>query len=95
MQELLEKIENKRAKIGVIGLGYVGLPLAAEFAKSGFTVTGFDIDKEKVSKLNKGISYIPDVQTEDVKWLCEKNLLSATYDFSNLKDQDVIFICVP
>ena len=95
MQELSEKIENKRAKIGVIGLGYVGLPLAAEFAKSGFTVTGFDIDKEKVSKLNKGISYIPDVQTEDVKWLCEKNLLSATYDFSNLKDQDVIFICVP
>ena len=94
-KDLLEKIEKKGAKIGVIGLGYVGLPLAAEFAKIGFAVLGFDVDKEKVSKLNKGMSYIGDVQTADVKKLSKKNLLSATYNFSKLKDQDVIFICVP
>ncbi len=95
MQELLEKISKKEAKIGVIGLGYVGLPLAAEFAKTGFAVLGFDIDKDKVSKLNDGISYIPDVQTEDVHELSKKNLLSATNDFGKLKEEDVIFICVP
>ncbi|MDI6751326.1 MAG: nucleotide sugar dehydrogenase [bacterium] len=92
---LSEKIAKKGAKIGVIGLGYVGLPLAVEFAKSGFAVLGFDIDKEKVSKLNDGISYIPDIETADVQKLSKKNLLSATNDFSKLKEQDVIFICVP
>ncbi len=94
-KELSEKIAKKGAKIGVIGLGYVGLPLAVEFAKSGFACMGFDIDREKVSKLNDGISYIPDIETADVQKLSKKNLLSATNDFSNLKDQDVIFICVP
>ncbi|HPP65041.1 MAG TPA: NAD(P)-binding domain-containing protein, partial [Candidatus Paceibacterota bacterium] len=64
---LLEKIQNKSAKIGVIGLGYVGLPLAVEKAKAGYTVLGFDIQEEKVDKVNKGINYIGDVVTAELE----------------------------
>ena len=64
--ELKEKIRNRQARIGIIGLGYVGLPLAVEFAKAGFEVTGFDVDVAKVSSIKKGHSYIGDVSSEDV-----------------------------
>jgi len=93
--ELKNKIRGKGAKIGVIGLGYVGLPLAVEFSLKGFNVTGFELDREKIEKINKGISYIPDVKTSEVAYLVKEKRLSATGDFSALSFQDIIFICVP
>lgn len=95
MEELKRKIENKRAKIGVIGLGYVGLPLAVEFSLAGFNVIGFDVDYEKIEKINNGLSYIPDVETSEIASLVEKRKLVATDDFSHIASLDVIFICVP
>ncbi len=92
---LLDKIERREAVISVIGLGYVGLPLAVEFAKEGYCVIGIDVDAEKVRLLNAGISYIPDIPTEDVAGLVHKGLLKATTDYSVLKDVDAISICVP
>ncbi len=93
--ELKEKIRSRKAKIGVIGLGYVGLPLAVEFGLCGFAVSGFELDRDKTKKINKGISYIPDIKTNDVAFLVKDMRLSATCDFSHLSFQDVIFICVP
>ncbi|MEW6102407.1 MAG: nucleotide sugar dehydrogenase [bacterium] len=95
MEGLKNKIKKKKAKIGVIGLGYVGLPLAAEFAQSGFNVSGFELDRNKIEKINKGISYIPDIKTDDIASLVKEKRLSATADFSCLSMMDVIFICVP
>jgi UDP-N-acetyl-D-glucosamine dehydrogenase len=92
---LLEKIERREATLSVIGLGYVGLPLAVEFAKEGYRVIGIDLDKEKVRLLNSGVSYIPDIPTEEVKPLVEKGLLCATDDYSVIRDVDAISICVP
>jgi UDP-N-acetyl-D-glucosamine dehydrogenase len=92
---LEEKIKDKSIKLGVIGLGYVGLPLACEFAKEGVSVLGFDVDQEKIRLINDGKSYIIDVPEKEVEELVEKNLLSATSDFSRLKGADVISICVP
>jgi UDP-N-acetyl-D-glucosamine dehydrogenase len=92
---LLEKIERREATLSVIGLGYVGLPLAVEFAKEGYRVVGIDLDKEKVRLLNSGVSYIPDIPTEEVKPLVEKGLLCATDDYSAIRDVDAISICVP
>jgi UDP-N-acetyl-D-glucosamine dehydrogenase len=94
-QKLHTKIKDKSANVGVIGLGYVGLPMASGMAKAGFTVTGFDVSAEKVDQLNQGESYIPDVPSSDVAPLVAQNLLSATTDFSALRGIDVIFICVP
>ncbi len=93
--ELKAKIENKKANIGIIGQGYVGLPLAVEFAKAGFKVTGFDTDEKKVLSINKGISYILDVPSEDVKSLIAADKLKATTDTKLLNKMDVIIICVP
>ena len=93
--ELRDKIRNKQARIGIIGLGYVGLPLAVEFAKAGFEVTGFDVDVAKVSSINKGHSYIGDVSSEDVAAAVNARKLSATDDMSKLHDMDAIDICVP
>ena len=93
--ELRDRIRNKQARIGVIGLGYVGLPLAVEFAKAGFEVTGFDVDVAKVSSINKGHSYIGDVPSEDVAAVVKARKLSATDDMSKLHDMDAIDICVP
>jgi UDP-N-acetyl-D-glucosamine dehydrogenase len=90
-----EKIEGRTARIGVIGLGYVGLPLAVEFAKEGFDVTGFDVDAFKVTELNAGRSYILDVSTEDVAASVNAGRLRATADMSALHDMDAIDICVP
>jgi UDP-N-acetyl-D-glucosamine dehydrogenase len=93
--ELKAKIENKKANIGIIGQGYVGLPLGVEFAKAGFSVTGFDRDDKKVSNINKGISYILDVPTEDIESLVSSGKLKATSDTKLLNKMDVIVICVP
>lgn len=92
---LKEKIKNRTALIGVIGLGYVGLPLALEFAKAGFKVTGFDIDEEKTGKTNKGESYIKDIKSIELTTEVKKRNLIATTDFDKLRSMDAISICVP
>ena len=89
------KIENREAQIGVIGLGYVGLPLAMEFVRAGFQVTGIDVDQEKVKKLNRGENYIQDVEDVSVANAVATNQLSATSDFSVIQNLDAISICVP
>ncbi len=95
MSTLYEKITTKSAKVGVIGLGYVGLPLAVEKAKAGFRVLGFDIQREKVDKINRGENYIGDVVPEDLATLTKNGHLSATDDFSRIGECDVVAICVP
>jgi UDP-N-acetyl-D-glucosamine dehydrogenase len=94
-EQLTEKIRNKTARVGVVGLGYVGLPLAVEFGKAGFTVVGLDLSEGKVATLNKGESYIQDVATEEVRELVHAKRLSATTDFAAVRDLDTINICVP
>jgi len=93
--ELLRKIDSLEAKIGVIGLGYVGLPLVREFAKAGFRVTGFDIDAEKVAKLNRGESYIKHIPSSLVQSLRASGRFEATADYSHLAQIDCVIICVP
>ena len=92
---LLQKLEAREAKMAVLGLGYVGLPLAAVFADSGFQVTGIDPDKSKIDKLQAGESYIPDVPDEEVKTLVDKGMLLSTTDFGVLQEADAVSICVP
>ena len=92
---LLERIADKSARIGVIGLGYVGLPLAVEFARAGFAVVGYDVDARKVAALNAGTSYIPDVPTAHVAAVVAAGRFHATADPAALADVDVIDICVP
>lgn len=94
-EKLLKKIEEKNVVVGVVGLGYVGLPLAVEKAKAGFKTIGFDVQKEKVDLVNAGHNYIGDVVDSDLKKLVEAGILSATTDFSFIKDVDFIAICVP
>jgi UDP-N-acetyl-D-glucosamine dehydrogenase len=96
MQELLtEKIRTRSAKVGVIGLGYVGLPLAVEFANAGFSVTGIDVQDFKVAELNAGRSYIQDVPTDTVRQHVESGHLRATTDFSVVTELDTVNIAVP
>ncbi len=92
---LLKKIESREIIVGVIGLGYVGLPLAVEKAKAGFKTIGFDIQKEKVELVNKGENYIGDVIDDDLTELVRSGMLRATSDLSLLADVDFIAICVP
>ena len=92
---LRDRVQERSARIGVIGLGYVGLPLAVEFAKAGFEVTGFDVDESKVTAINAGCSYILDVKTKDVEECVGAGRLRATTDMSKLRDMDAIDICVP
>ena len=94
-QTLLEKINSKQIIVGVVGLGYVGLPLAVEKAKAGYKTIGFDVQPGKVAMVNQGINYIGDVVDSELKDLVEKGLLSATTDFSFVKDVDFIAIAVP
>lgn len=94
-QKLLEKIHNKEIVVGVVGLGYVGLPLAVEKAKAGFKTIGFDVQDEKVEMVNAGVNYIGDVVNEDLLEIVTKGMLSATNDFSFIKDVDFVAICVP
>tara|TARA_Y100000591_G_scaffold161212_1_gene138907 strand:+ start:127 stop:1437 length:1311 start_codon:yes stop_codon:yes gene_type:complete len=92
---LIDKINDKSAKVGVIGLGYVGLPLAVEFSHAGYETLGIDIDDKKVNAINNGKNYINDVNDEQLNDLVKKKLLSATSDFSRLAELDCISICVP
>lgn len=94
-EKLLDKIKNRNITVGVVGLGYVGLPLAVEKAKAGYKTIGFDVQSEKVEMVNKGENYIGDVVDTDLSQLVEKGLLSATSDFSFIKDVDFVAICVP
>ena len=94
-QELLKKIENREIVVGVVGLGYVGLPLAVEKAKAGFKTIGFDVQKSKVDAVNAGHNYIGDVVDSDLEKLVQEGKFSATTDFSFVKDVDFIAICVP
>src|SRR3954465_9951949 len=91
----VERIRSRQARIGVIGLGYVGLPLAVEFARAGFDVTGFDVDDCKVVELNAGRSYIGDVSTDDLSGHVKAKRLRGTTDMSKLAEMDIVDICVP
>ncbi|OHB99545.1 MAG: UDP-N-acetyl-D-glucosamine dehydrogenase [Planctomycetes bacterium RIFCSPLOWO2_12_FULL_39_13] len=95
MDKLLEKIKTKKAKIGVVGLGYVGLPLALEFVRSGYCVTGIDKSKERVESLKKGKSYVIDVGDEEIALSVKKGLFRVTDDASALSNLDAVSICVP
>jgi UDP-N-acetyl-D-glucosamine dehydrogenase len=92
---LLARIVARQTRVGIIGLGYVGLPLAVEFAKAGFDVVGFDIDASKVSQINAGRSYIPDVSASELSTVVAGGKLSATTDMTRLGEMDVVDICVP
>lgn len=94
-RRLLERLDTKRARIGVVGLGYVGLPLAVEFAKAGYHVVGFEIDAKRAASLNRGVSYIQDVPTSELRPLVKSGRLRATLDFRELSRVDVVDICVP
>lgn len=94
-EELLKKIQEKSIIVGVVGLGYVGLPLAVEKAKAGFRTIGFDVQSSKVDMVNSGHNYIGDVVDSDLDRLVNEKLLSATTDFSFIKDVDFVAICVP
>ena len=91
----LDRVKSRNARVGVIGLGYVGLPLAVEFAHQGFNVVGFDVDESKTGQINAGKSYIPDVSDEDLAACVTAGRLRATTDMSQLGTMDAIDICVP
>ena len=95
MMRLKDRIIKKKITVGIIGLGYVGLPLAVRFASAGFQVTGIDIDEGRVREVNQGKSYIPDVKKEEIKRLLSQGKLRATTDYRTLKDLEVLIICVP
>lgn len=92
---LLEKIKNRDIVVGVVGLGYVGLPLAVEKAKAGFKTIGFDVNHEKVAMVNKKVNYIGDVVDDDLALMVEQGMLSATEDFDRVAKADFVAICVP
>ena len=94
-EALIEKINTRTARVGVVGLGYVGLPLAVEFAKAGFCVTGIDLQQSRVDQINRGMSYIQDVPECDIRELRGKGRIQATADFSAVATLDTINICVP
>ena len=94
-EKLLKKIQQKEITVGVIGLGYVGLPLAVEKAKAGFCTIGFDVQTGKVDLVNQGKNYIGDVVDQDLAFLVNQGQLSATTDFAFIQDVDFIAICVP
>jgi UDP-N-acetyl-D-glucosamine dehydrogenase len=94
-QQLLDRLVKRTARVGIVGLGYVGLPLAVEFAEAGFTVIGVDIARDKVERLNRGESYILDIPTERLRPLVESGSFSATTDYAALTEADTVSICVP
>jgi len=94
-QELRRRIETRTARVGVVGLGYVGLPLAVELATAGFETVGLDLDPRKIAAINAGESYIPDVPTSDVHSLVASGKLRATTDYRTVADLDTVNICVP
>lgn len=94
-ERLMKKIDERSVKVAVVGLGYVGLPLAVEKAKAGFKTVGFDVQKEKVDLVNAGHNYIGDVVDKDLEQLVKSGMLSATTDFAFIQEADFIAICVP
>ncbi len=95
VKELIQKIDDKTVVVGILGLGYVGLPLAVTFAKNGINVLGFEKSEEKTNKVNAADNYISDVEDEDLKTVINNGTLSATTDFSRIKECDAAIICVP
>lgn len=99
MKEIIEIYQNlinsKQLTVGVIGLGYVGLPIAVEFAKKDYLTYGFDTDANKIKKLQSGINYIQDLEDDEVEQVVNNNKLIATYSFSDLQKCNAIFVCVP
>ncbi|MBU1921239.1 UDP-N-acetyl-D-glucosamine dehydrogenase, partial [bacterium] len=95
LNDLQKKAKNGTLKVGVVGLGYVGLPLAVQFGKKGIHVTGIDVSPEKVASINAGENYILDVNDDELKDLVRKGLLTATTDYSVIKELDAVSICVP
>lgn len=95
LKNLKQKIENKNAAIGIIGLGYVGFPLALTFARKGFDAVGIDIDKDRIKKIKKGISYITDISNTELKNILKKKKFKVTQDAKFIKELDVVIICVP
>jgi UDP-N-acetyl-D-glucosamine dehydrogenase len=93
--ELEDNVRNKTARLGIVGMGYVGLPLAVEFGKAGFNVTGLDLDRGRVKMLQSSKSYIPDVSSDELQSLVKAGKFRATTDLDVLKEQDTITICVP
>jgi UDP-N-acetyl-D-glucosamine dehydrogenase len=94
-KRLEEKIRNKSARLGIVGMGYVGLPLAVEFGKAGFSVTGLDVDPDRVKSLQAGKSYIPDVSSDELQNLVKAGLFRGTTDLQVLRELDTVTICVP
>src|ERR1700730_9214731 len=94
-QALEEKIVSRKARVGIVGLGYVGLPLAVEFAKAGFSVTGIDLSESKVAKVNAGESYIAEIDQGVFKSLVDSGRISASSDFGVISELDTVNICVP
>src|SRR5215216_4109238 len=94
-ETLIKSLKEKKARVGILGLGYVGLPLAVVFAEAGFHVTGVDPDSRKIDSLKKGISYIPDVKNEAVEKIVDSGFFTVTTDFSILQGMDAVSICVP
>src|SRR5258705_7684792 len=95
MRELSERIRRREARCGVIGLGYVGLPLALEFARAGFHVTGIDVDGAKIDAINGGRSYVVDLEDSEITEQVDAGRLTATSDFAVIRSLDTINICVP
>jgi UDP-N-acetyl-D-glucosamine dehydrogenase len=95
LRNLENKIKDKTAEIGIVGLGYVGLPLALAFAEAGFSVTGIDSDKTRVGKITRGISYLLDIESPRLKKAVASGRLKATVSSSALRRVDTIIICVP
>jgi len=95
MQSLDQKLKDKSAKVGIVGLGYVGLPLAVEFADKGFYTLGIDVDREKVEKINSGINYIDDVDSKKLEALVNAGKLEASTMYGRVGELDVVYICVP
>src|ERR1039457_4111943 len=94
-QTLKNKFETHSGTVGILGLGYVGLPLACEFAKAGFSVTGFEVDASKVKSLLAGKSYVGDVDSQAIRDLVKGKRLTATTDFGRLSSLDAVIVCVP
>jgi len=92
---LEQKVKEKSAKVGIVGLGYVGLPLAVEFASKGFYVLGIDTDRNKIEKINSGENYIDDIDSEKMRSLVGDGLLEGTTMYGRVGELDIIFICVP
>lgn len=95
LNSILAKIENKQAVVGVVGLGYVGLPLAVEKAKAGFKVIGFDVQQSRVDQVNNAQNYIGDVVNEDLEEIIKSGMLEATTDYNRITEVDAVAICVP